>query len=95
MMASVRTKVMLHPVARPASLAIRRQPLTSTVKCRSQVSHRDMTYPQVPYEKGENVGGKTFSQFDMKNRVFVVTGAASILPQTQERFALLSIKADR
>ncbi|KAH3959213.1 hypothetical protein HBH98_038880 [Parastagonospora nodorum] len=33
-----------------------------------------MTYPQVPYEKGENVGGKTFSQFDMKDRVFVVTG---------------------
>jgi hypothetical protein len=54
-----------------------------------------MTYPQVPYEKGENVGGKTFGQFDMKDRVFVVTGAASSPPHIPERFALLSIKADR
>jgi D-arabinitol 2-dehydrogenase len=35
-----------------------------------------VTYPQVPYEKGEDVGKKKFSQFDMEGKVFVVTGAA-------------------
>jgi hypothetical protein len=29
-----------------------------------------------PYEKGENVGQKLFSQFDLAGKVFVVTGAA-------------------
>jgi hypothetical protein len=29
-----------------------------------------------PYEKGENVGEKRFSQFDLAGKVFVVTGAA-------------------
>jgi hypothetical protein len=29
-----------------------------------------------PYEKGENVGQKRFSQFDLAGKVFVVTGAS-------------------
>jgi D-arabinitol 2-dehydrogenase len=73
-MASLRTRAVLCRFARPASIAVRRQPFVWSLQKRSVASHRDVTYPQVPYEKEEKVGDKRFSQFDLDGKVFVVTG---------------------
>lgn len=78
-MVSLQARSVLSRFARPASIAFQRRPLTSLPQ-RGFASHQDATYPQVPYEKGENVGAKRFSQFDLEGKVFVVTGAASSPP---------------
>lgn len=78
----------------PASTAFRHQSLTSSLQRRGLASHQDVAYSQVPYDKGERVGDKRFSQFDMEGKVFVVTGAASS-PHTTEHHALPLPEANR
>jgi hypothetical protein len=84
------SKMLLRRFARPAPPAFRLQPLTTPLQRRGLASHQDVTYPQVPYEKAENVGEKKFSQFDLAGKVFVVTGAACRPPPISRAVAMLS-----
>lgn len=68
---------MLGRFVRPASIAVRRQPLAWSVQQRNSASHQDATCPQSPYGKAEKVGQKRFCQFDLDGKVFVVTGEMS------------------
>lgn len=86
-MAALRSSSMtMRRFARPALPALRIQPLAGRLQRRSLASHQDVTYPQVPYEKAENVGEKKFSQFDVAGKVFVVTGAGCPPPNFQSRY---------
>jgi hypothetical protein len=84
-MASLRTSSLLSRFTRPAATAFRQQALTSSRQWRGLASHLERTYPQTPYDRGENVGGNTFNHFNMDGKVFVVTGTASCPPQIAEQ----------
>lgn len=85
-MASLQMKTSFVRSLRQSPFSLGRQPRICVLQQRGLATHQDATYPQVPYKKGENVGGKRFSQFDLQGKVFVVTGAASS--------PLLSLRAD-
>jgi len=88
-MASIRSsRTLLRRFARPAPRAFCLRPLSTPLQRRSFASHQDATYPQVPYEKAENVGEKKFSQFDLAGKVFVVTGAACRPPPISRATAM-------
>ncbi|KAF1833686.1 hypothetical protein BDW02DRAFT_569778 [Decorospora gaudefroyi] len=90
-MASLRSsRTLLRRFARPSPPAFRFRRAATPLQQRSFASHQDVTYPQVPYEKAENVGEKRFSQFDMDGKVFVVTGAACRPPPTSRAGVMLS-----
>jgi hypothetical protein len=76
------SRTLLHRFARASQPAFRVQPFVTPLQRRTLASHQDVTYPQVPYEKAENVGEKRFSQFDLAGKVFVVTGTAYRPPPT-------------
>ncbi|KAF2449131.1 NAD(P)-binding protein [Karstenula rhodostoma CBS 690.94] len=60
------------PRARPAPLRL--APIATPLQCRCASSHLKNSEDRAPYEKGESVGNKRFSQFDISGKVFVVTG---------------------
>lgn len=78
-MASLRSGMLTRRIA-GAPLASRLRPLTSLPLRRFYASEK-----RAPYEKGENVGEKKFSQFDVDGKVFVVTGAAARRVSPSER----------
>jgi D-arabinitol 2-dehydrogenase len=90
-MASLRVRMAMCQLARPAFVAVRCQPITWSVQQRGLASQRDVTCAQIQYEKDESTGGKMFSQFDLEGKVFVVTGVAAGYFQT---VAMRLYKAD-
>jgi hypothetical protein len=60
---------------RPAFL--RSTPAVAPLQYRFASSQPGNSEDRAPYEKGERVGNKSFSQFDIGGKVFVVTGAAA------------------
>jgi D-arabinitol 2-dehydrogenase len=89
-MASVSTRTAFRRFAQPVTSSFRLRPVLLLGQRRGLVSHQDATYPQVPYEKGESVGDKRFSQFDLEGKVFVVTGAASCSPHISRASSIRS-----
>ncbi|KAF9741105.1 hypothetical protein PMIN06_008355 [Paraphaeosphaeria minitans] len=53
---------------------LRLAPIIAPLQCRSAGSKAKCSEDLAPYKKGESVGNKAFSQFDIGGKVFVVTG---------------------
>lgn len=81
---AARTSLLFARAVRATLPAFHHKPVVSTAARRRGVaSHRNATYPRVPYEKGERVGVERSGPFDLGMKVFVVTG----IPPRPARFS--------